>query len=413
MYKIFTILLLGFAFANAQVPQLVINEFLASNDTFYADENGEYDDFIEIYNAGSEAVDIGGMYITDDLTEPTMYQIPTTDAAATTIKPGGHILLWADKEPEQGILHVNLKLGGSGEQIGLYTSAQEVIDTLTYDAQETDETYGRYPNGSDTWQSFKNGSPGVTNKIVPIFINEFLASNDACCADENGEFDDFIELYNAGGFPVNIQDMYITDDLANYQEYQIPDTDSAATSIEPGAFLVLWADKQSEQGILHVELKLSGGGEQIGLYTKDGEAIDTLTYSEQKADTSYGRIMDAGSEWAAFSTTSMGKSNSEGVIVTSIGIKNPYTVQSLILNQNYPNPFNPATQISYTLKQAGKVSLKIYDIQGRFIETLFSGYKQAGGHNVEFNANHLASGVYLFSLQAGNSVQTKKMTLLK
>ena len=61
----------GFVFAQ----DVVINEYLASNDACCTDENGDYDDFIELYNGGSASVDVGGMYITDDLADPTAYQI--------------------------------------------------------------------------------------------------------------------------------------------------------------------------------------------------------------------------------------------------------------------------------------------------------------------------------------------------
>ncbi len=72
MKKLFLLIILICAFLNyAQAQDLYVNEFLASNDSCYADEHGDYDDWIEIYNAGSAAVDIGGMFITDDLTDPT------------------------------------------------------------------------------------------------------------------------------------------------------------------------------------------------------------------------------------------------------------------------------------------------------------------------------------------------------
>jgi hypothetical protein len=148
-------------------PSLLINEFLASNDSCCTDENGEYDDFIEIYNADDEAVDIGGMYITDDLAAPTEWQIPVTAPDSTTVEPGGFLLLWADKQSEQGILHVEIKLSGGGEQIGLFTSDATnnvPIDTLTYVAQTADTSYGRNPDGSDTWEYFSTPTPGASNQ---------------------------------------------------------------------------------------------------------------------------------------------------------------------------------------------------------------------------------------------------------
>ena len=83
------------------------------------------------------------------------------------------------------------------------------------------------------------------------------------------------------------------------------------------------------------------------------------------------------------------------------------------LKQNYPNPFNPSTVITYTVAERGRVNLKIYDILGREVATLINEEKPAGQYNVKFNAANLPSGVYLYRLQAGENVQTKKMILLK
>lgn len=165
MIMLFTMVIFA-SFALGQVPTLYINEFMASNDFFWADEFGEFEDWIEIYNPGTDSVDIGGMYITDDLANPTAWQIPDTTPDSTTVEPGGFLLLWADKESEQGILHVEIKLSGDGEQIGLFSSDATnniPIDTLTYPAQTTDISRGRNPDGSDTWEFFSTPTPGASN----------------------------------------------------------------------------------------------------------------------------------------------------------------------------------------------------------------------------------------------------------
>ncbi len=83
------------------------------------------------------------------------------------------------------------------------------------------------------------------------------------------------------------------------------------------------------------------------------------------------------------------------------------------LEQNYPNPFNPTTIIKYSLPQESKVTLRIYDILGRKIETLVNKHQLAGIHIVEFNGSHLASGIYFYRIQAGNFIDTKKLVLIK
>ena len=83
------------------------------------------------------------------------------------------------------------------------------------------------------------------------------------------------------------------------------------------------------------------------------------------------------------------------------------------LDQNYPNPFNPSTDISYTLKNSGKVRLSVYDMLGREVAVLVNDIQAAGQHDVKFSASRLSSGIYFYKLQQANEVITKKMMLLK
>ena len=81
--------------------------------------------------------------------------------------------------------------------------------------------------------------------------------------------------------------------------------------------------------------------------------------------------------------------------------------------QNYPNPFNPGTIIDYSVKEAGLVKIKIYDVLGSEVGTLVNEAKEAGYHSVEFNASNLPSGVYIYTLQVNEFSASKKMLLLK
>jgi len=83
------------------------------------------------------------------------------------------------------------------------------------------------------------------------------------------------------------------------------------------------------------------------------------------------------------------------------------------LEQNYPNPFNPATTIKFSIPEQSIVTLKIYDVLGREVSTLVNNVKNAGSHEVNFNASNLASGMYIYKITAGNYTASKKMMLLK
>ena len=92
----------------AGIP-LVINEILTSNASVGRDPQGEYEDWIEIHNYGEQAIDVGGMYLTDDLGEPTLWRIPDDDPAATTIPAKGYLLIWADNDVSDAGLHASFQ----------------------------------------------------------------------------------------------------------------------------------------------------------------------------------------------------------------------------------------------------------------------------------------------------------------
>ncbi|MCD6394424.1 MAG: lamin tail domain-containing protein, partial [Planctomycetes bacterium] len=143
---------------------LKINELMASNTSTRPDDHGEYDDWIEIYNPEDVPVDIGGMYLTDDLSEPTKWRIPDDSPGETTISPQGYLLIWADGEPEQGPLHVDFKLENTGEEIGLFTGGGSIlIDSVTYGWQITDISFGRYPDAADNTHFFDQPTPETEN----------------------------------------------------------------------------------------------------------------------------------------------------------------------------------------------------------------------------------------------------------
>jgi hypothetical protein len=139
---------------------LVINEFMASNNRSITDPQGQYDNWIEIYNHGSYAIDIGGMYMTDNLSDSTKWRIPP----ATIISPGVYMLIWADKDVTDAGLHADFKLDSDGEEIGLFESdGITLIDSVTFPSQTTDVSYGRYPDSADNWRFFSTPTPGNEN----------------------------------------------------------------------------------------------------------------------------------------------------------------------------------------------------------------------------------------------------------
>ena len=159
-----------------EAPTLYINELMADNDTILEDpdEAGSYPDWIELYNPGSETIDLGGLYLTDDLTDPTQFQIPD----GVTIAGGGFLLFYADDNTDQGDQHTNFKLSAAGESVGLFgADGVTQIDAVTFTAQTTDVAYGRYPDGTGSWAIMCAATPGSSNVgacsyiYLPLVVN--------------------------------------------------------------------------------------------------------------------------------------------------------------------------------------------------------------------------------------------------
>jgi hypothetical protein len=124
---------------------LYINEVMASNSKTITDPQVQYDDWIEIHNAGSQSIDIGGMYLTNDTEVPTKWRIPTNNPAATLMSSNQYLLIWADDDTTDVGLHANFRLDAAGDQVYLFDKdGKTLIDSVVFGNQDPDISYGRW-----------------------------------------------------------------------------------------------------------------------------------------------------------------------------------------------------------------------------------------------------------------------------
>jgi Na+-transporting methylmalonyl-CoA/oxaloacetate decarboxylase gamma subunit len=142
---------------------LKLNEILVYNDSNAVDDFGEHSSWIEIFNSSYNTVNIGGCYLTDDLSNPTKYWIPTGDPV-TQIPARNYIVFWADNHPTRGIFHINFDLQ-EGKTIAIFdANGKTLIDKIEIPAgQKPDVTYGRPTNDSDEWVYLEKSTPGANN----------------------------------------------------------------------------------------------------------------------------------------------------------------------------------------------------------------------------------------------------------
>jgi hypothetical protein len=274
-----------------------INEVICNNYKSYADENGEYDDWVELYNSGSSPVNIAGWYVSDTIVASTFHRIPTYDPNKTVIPAGGYLVLWADGQPVQGPAHLPFKFDKDGEEFYLARMVNgqlEMVDQITFPKAKNDVPYGRFPNGTGSWMRLSDATPMAANRTPRVFsgfvLNELMAVAGPGVVDEMGEEEDWIELYNPTSSPIDIGGLYLTDSTADLMLSRIPTHVPDSTTIAPGGYLLLFADNDTWQGCRHLNFKLPATGEKLILTQPDGTTeITQVTYPYMSGDATYGR----------------------------------------------------------------------------------------------------------------------------
>ena len=141
--------------------ELAINEIMASNATTIADEDGDFEDWIELYNYGADAINLKGFGLSDDYDNPFRWIFPEI-----VIEPGEFLLIWAsgkDRTDPEHPLHANFSISSTGEEILLTHPGGNRVDEISPTPVPTDISYGRYPDGGDNLMFFKEPTPGSEN----------------------------------------------------------------------------------------------------------------------------------------------------------------------------------------------------------------------------------------------------------
>ena len=287
----------------ATFPAVWLNEIFPNNTTGPVDNFGEHDPSIEIYNAGTNAVDLSNLYLTDTFTNLLKWQFPQGTVLATN----AFLLVWADGQPAQstpGAPHTNFRLDPLNGTVALAwqqgsPASPAALDFIDYKSLPSGRSIGSYPDGEPRKRrSFYYPTPGQPNNptfpAIGIRINEFMADNVSTILNPSDlKFDDWFELYNAGSSTVDLTGYTLTDSLANPNTYTIP----SGYVVQPGGFLLVWADGSPKYNSptnadLHVNFKLAKSGTDIGLFSPDGTLVDGLRAGMQTTDVSMGLFPD-------------------------------------------------------------------------------------------------------------------------
>jgi hypothetical protein len=310
-------------------PPLWLNEVQPNNVSGIRDGSNTAEPWIELYNAGTNAVSLAGMFLTDNYgSNLTQWAFPI-DA---TINPQEFKIIWADGDPEETTTnewHTSFRLHPSSGTLALTrllgTDAQ-IVDYLTYDNVGPNLSYGDYPDGQPFNRTiFYTVTPGATNEAAAgaIFINEWLAGNQAGLVDPaDGQPEDWIELFNPNNYAIDLNGYYLSD-TTNILQYRIPN----GYTIPAHGFLLVWADGETGQNSsnridLHASFALSRTGEAITLFDPEGKLVDSVVFGNQTNDVSEGRFPD-GSPNRYFMTTVTPRANN---FVSGVGENTPPSI---------------------------------------------------------------------------------------
>ena len=378
----------------ATAALLFLNEVQPTNTGIYHDPQFEYDPWIEIYNPNSFQVNLGGYYLSVN-GSPTQWPIPTDEPYNTVIPANSFKVFWCDNDTTFGATHTSLVLNPTGGTVTLTgPDGTALVSSLTWGPLAPGQSAGCSTDGSTSIITFNTATPINTNSLFfvtpeAVVINEVMADNIVTFADNYGQFDDWVEIFNPLNYDVNLAGYFLSDNSENPRRWQVPSTFIDSVKIPAHGYLLFFADDDGSQGVLHTNFNLNNNTEFIGLYSPDGlTRVDEIYWQHMDADTSLGRLTDGSPEWVNFIVTTPDFSNNQGVI----------SVQEMDVSKKifsvYPNPTRGILQCSK------KSNIQVYSIQGNLVETLYGVW--------QINFSNYGAGIYVVTDEEGNKIRVVK-----
>ena len=285
------------------LASIYINEVMPSNTMTLQDEDGEYSDWIELYNPTDKVVDLTGWGLSDKAAEPKRWSFPKME-----IQPKQYLIVFAsgkNRSVSGKELHTDFGLDSYQDTVLLSNFRGQIVSEAQYCNPKTETTLGLIP-GTDKWQPFTQPTPGQPNNGdgwnafqpvlykdsgSPVLIAAVMSKNTSTVQNRNGEYPDWIELYNRSDKSVSLKGFGLTNKADEPGLWTFPDITMA-----PGQYLMIFAVGPSANeggsesaGELSANFKL-GSGDTVVLTGPDGSIADRCFVPLLKADMAYGRV---------------------------------------------------------------------------------------------------------------------------
>lgn len=254
---------------------------------------GGTEDWIELYNYGTEPVSLQGWYLSDDPTSPGNSPLP-----AVTLQPAERLVV----STGDADCPLQFRLSSKGETVVLTNPTGAAVQTVTVPASVPGISYGcvetdSFPPTQFVWYAVP--TPGTSNEagmmlgsnatstVHGVRINEYVLRNRTTLYDEEGDYGDWVELYNTSDTAIDLAGWSLTDDETNTARWQFPEN----TVLPAHSFLVVFCDKKDKvtaTGELHTNFCLSSSDRFIGLYTANGTFCSGVTCESADTDVAFG-----------------------------------------------------------------------------------------------------------------------------
>ena len=275
---------------------LRLSELLASNQRAVP-LNGGYPDLVELRNLGATALDLAGVSLTDDLTDPRKFVFPPGRSLAA----GEYLVLLADNDQQAPGTHLGFNLNKDGGALHLFGPTGGLLDSVEYGLQISDLAIARLADGN--W-GLALPTFGAANVAAPLGDSHQVKINEWLTHGVSPVPYDFIELFNAGSLPVALGGWSLTDEPVGAPRH---DRLPALSYIAGAGYTVLVADGAA--GADHLNFRLSGDRGLLGLFDEDVTLIDLVSYGPQFQDVSQGRSPNGASTFAFFALPTPGAPN--------------------------------------------------------------------------------------------------------
>ena len=263
---------------------LRINELMSRNSGTIVDDGGATADWFEVMNVGNSAVDLGGYMVAKDEGASNVFTFPSM-----TLEPGACVLVFADSTLRSAAdeeLHAPFKLSSAGGTLMLFSPSGTAIDTVNFPSLSADTSYAR--QGLSEWSVSDHPTPGLPNdeanyqalhQVVSgagVELSEIVASNTRYAPDENGAYQDYIELYNAGTEAVDVSGWFLSDTPGLPLKWRLPE----GMVLQPGECCIVYASgrDRADPAHPHANFNLSTEGETVTLADDRGRLVDETAY---------------------------------------------------------------------------------------------------------------------------------------